>query len=207
LYLKRAEAFYFDVGDFEAVIKDCTTVLKLDEKNYAALVLRALAYLGAHMWTWFSYKEEKGDYQKAIADCDLALKYEPKGAGALVVRAAARCFDDAGAIADLTRAIKIDPSNVEALTRRAILSLNQIRRWPSGEKSTWLIRRQRSLIVYRCIQDLRKSIKLNPEQAIAWQRLGDAYLHDGDCHQAEQAYKKAAAIDPAYTRYFLVPKG
>jgi len=52
--------------------------------------------------------------------------------------------------------------------------------------------------LFPAIADFSKAIKLNPRYAIAYNNLGNIYLHQQKLTAAKQAYEKAIELKPDY---------
>ena len=66
-YCKRGAA-YFDKGEYDKAIADCTEAIRLNPKDAKFYYNRGNAY------------GRKGEYDKAIADCTEAIRLDPKHA-------------------------------------------------------------------------------------------------------------------------------
>ena len=90
---------YWDKGDNDRAIADCSEAIKLDPNYVHAYNNRGSAY------------DEKGDYDRAIADYNAAIRLDPNFANAYYNRSFAKLSkgDAAGSDADYAKAKQLDP--------------------------------------------------------------------------------------------------
>lgn len=158
---------WFDRGDYEKGIADCTAALALDAEYAPAL--------GNRGWA----RSRLEDYHGAIADLSAAIRLDPGHAGNRVSRGMAylRRGDHDRAIADFDAALRLAPATAAVVCYRG-------QAW--FEKGEY----------HRAIADHDAALRLDPRHAAAWFHRAQARMLIGQYEQAAADYERAARLDP-----------
>lgn len=119
------------------------------------------------------------------------------------------------AISDIEKALQLMPMNSRALALQSIIVLAQNER----EKALGLARRavetdrqsasprialsyalQANFDLQGALNHLKESVRLEPENALAWARLAELWLCFGNLKEALRASERASSLDPSLTR-------
>jgi tetratricopeptide (TPR) repeat protein len=194
-YNNRGYAYY-NLGDYNTAIDDWTQAIKIDPNNANAYNNRANAY------------EKLGDTDKAIADYTQAIKIDPNNANAYNNRGNSLYYLGVynTAIDDWTQAIKIDPNYAKAYNNRgnAYAKLNndgnndqENADYSVVEKHLQALRNNTGSYS-KAIADYNQAIKIDPNNANAYNSRGYAYVELGDYKKALADLDRSLKLDPNF---------
>jgi len=152
---------------------------------------------------------DNGDYDNAIANYTAALRIKPNNHEALYKRGVAYFIkgDIDVAIMDFTEAIWLKPDMGKAYLFRAFALITSVSEGTlnvnSSEASfnsilSGQVSEEQSVIYNRAIEDLTQSIRLDPDDAVAYDTRGGAYVLNGEYDRAIADYTAALKIQPNY---------
>ena len=171
---KNFKAYHYD-----AVIGECTEMIRLHPRFAEAFYFRGQAY------------ELKLDDDHALTDFNTAIALAPEYAEALFSRSTiyARRGNHAKAIEDATRAIAGKPILTDLFQLADALLIRGRSYYVAGDYD-------------HAIQDLTEAIRLQPKGALTHQAFyyrGRAYTDKQDQTRAAEDYKKALELKPDFT--------
>jgi tetratricopeptide (TPR) repeat protein len=197
----RAEV-YRHKREYDMAIADCTAALEVEPTNFGAYAARGAAY------------SEKGDPDHALADANAALRLNPAFAPAYFVRAhaSAKKGDYARCIAECDEALRLDPHNEAAAALRDVARVAQY--VPPAQaaasptpvtdaqaQADGLYNTGRTLLAQGqtdgAIAAFSAVLRLDPKDAWAYFKRGDAHAAKGEMDQAIADYDAAVALDSA----------
>jgi tetratricopeptide (TPR) repeat protein len=191
----RRGSFYAEMGNYEQAIADYTEAIHVDPNYAYAYQRRGDAY------------RAMGEYELAVADCTEAIRVDSDDAYHYCHRGDfyAEMGDYGRAIADYTEAIHVDPDDVYGYCRRgdaylemgdyeqAIADYTEVIRL-NPEYTTMCEDGSFAKRIYYCTAVIR----LNPNDADAYARRGDAYAGLSNYEQAIADYMEAIRLNPEY---------
>jgi tetratricopeptide (TPR) repeat protein len=160
---------WLEKGEIDKAFADCNQAILLDPKNASAYEARA------HAWI------KQGEDDKAFADWSEAIRLDPKDVAAYVERARMWCRKGqyGKAIADFDMVSRLDPMylylDADNSLRRALAA--------KAEFDT-------------TFTESNKAIQLDPQDALAYNRRGTAWMAIGESDKAIADWSQAIRVAP-----------
>lgn len=168
-YRERAGAYYRK-GAYALAIADYTQAIRLDPKNAAGHIGRALSYVQKR-----EYGQAKiNDYTQAINDYSDVIRLDPKNIRAIIGRGEVYDLDGKQplAVAAFTRAIRLDPKSGVAYADRGKAYANED-------------------AFARAIADYTRVIRLEPKNSLGYNGRADVYYRLGEYDRGNADYERA----------------
>lgn len=176
------------LGSTPDAIRDLTEAIHLAPTDAKAYLLRGTLHLHG------------SDLDLALADFNKALELEPKNAEALTNRGYVAClrgrYDEA--LRDLDEAIRVAPQSALAYNHRGTVYSRQ---WRQGRAPKYLLRAGgpgHVELAKKALKDFDEAIRLEPQNAQAFNNRGAVYAELGDHPQALADFSTAIALEPTF---------
>jgi len=189
-YINRAFA-QMELGEYQQAIDDCNQAIRLNPNAPNAYINRALAY---------NYLK---NYEQAIDDCNQAIRLNPNHADAYINRAFAQMElgEYQQAIDDCKEAIRLNPNHVNAhqhltnaknrlFEQQKVNAHQHLTNLTNAKKHLFEQYFNRGITLFnqekyeQAIEQFTKALTLNPNHTDANSWLSQAYVQQGDAHQA-----------------------